>query len=121
MGFSRQNKGGSNIKANRFPHITRHKYHAIPNIFDGIRFDSRKEARYYAALKTRQAIGEVIFFTRQQPFHLPGRVIYRVDFTEYRADGTVHFIDVKGMETKEFIMKKKLVEALYPIEIEVVK
>lgn len=57
----------------------------------------------------------------QVPFHLPGNVIYRVDFMEFHNDGTVHFVDVKGMETNTFILKKKQVEELYaPIKIETV-
>ena len=46
--------------------------------------------------------------------------MYRVDFQEFHSDGTVRFIDVKGYKTKEFIMKKKMVEAEYPVEIEIV-
>jgi len=58
---------------------------------------------------------------RQVPFHLPGGAKYVVDFVEFRADGTVHFIDVKGKETESFRAKKRMVESLYaPIEIEVV-
>jgi Protein of unknown function (DUF1064) len=49
---------------------------------------------------------------------LPGGVTYRVDFQEFHSDGSVHFIDVKGVRTKSFISKKKIVEALYPVEIE---
>jgi len=60
----------------------------------------------------------VLFFLRQTPFHLPGGVTYRVDFQEFHSDGSVHFIDVKGVRTKSFIAKKKMVEALYPVEIE---
>lgn len=98
----------------------KHKFRATPVTHDGIRFDSKLEGKYYLALKARVASGEVVFFLRQTPFHLPGSVRYVVDFQEFHADGTVHFVDVKGMQTKEFVMKKKMVESLYPIEIEVV-
>lgn len=97
-----------------------HKYGAERTERNGIKFDSKKEARYYNELLLRVIAGEVIFFLRQTPFHLPGNVTYRVDFQEFHADGTIHFIDVKGMQTKEFIMKKKMVEDLYPVEIEIV-
>ena len=97
-----------------------HKFKAVPTVSDGIRFDSKKEARYYDELKLRMIGGEIVFFLRQVPFHLPGGVRYVVDFQEFHADGTVHFVDVKGMETAEFKMKKKIVEATYPITIEVV-
>ncbi len=101
----------------RFP---RHKFHAKPTETDGIKFPSKKEARWYETLKLRVVAGEVVFFLRQVPFHLPGGVTYRLDFLEFWSDGTVHCVDVKGMRTKDFIMKKKMVENLYPIEIEVV-
>jgi hypothetical protein len=96
----------------------RHKFNAKPTDLDGMRFDSRKEALYYQQLKARKAAGEVVFFLRQVPFHLAGGVIYRIDFVEFHADGTVHFVDVKGMKTDMYIMKKKQVEDLYPIKIE---
>jgi hypothetical protein len=97
----------------------RHKYGAVPTELDGIRFDSKAEARYYQFLKLRQASGEVVGFLRQVPFHLPGGVRYVCDFQEFHADGTVHFVDVKGMETAAFKAKMKQVKALYPwVEIE---
>ncbi|MCP5244853.1 MAG: DUF1064 domain-containing protein [Burkholderiales bacterium] len=98
----------------------RHKFNAVRTDIDGIKFDSKKEAKYYGDLKLRKMAGEVLFFLRQVPFHLPGGVTYRVDFQEFHADGSVKFVDVKGMETSEFIMKKKMVEDLYPVEIEIV-
>lgn len=98
--------------------IHKHKYNAKKTDVDGIRFDSKKEAKYYQELKLRQMAGEVVFFLRQVPFYLPGGVTYRVDFQEFHADGTVHFTDVKGMRTQSFIAKKKIVENLYPVEIE---
>ena len=102
---------------NRKPH--KHKYNATPVEFDGIRFDSKKEGRYYQELKLRVASGEVIFFLRQTPFHIEGGT-YRVDFQEFHADGTVHFVDVKGFKTKAFIKSKKQVETRYPVEIKIV-
>lgn len=99
----------------------RHKYSAVATEVDGIKFSSKKEARYYAGLKLRRAAGEVVQFLRQVPFHLPGGVRYVCDFLEFHADGSVHFVDTKGMETAEFKAKRKMVEALYaPIVIEVV-
>jgi hypothetical protein len=96
----------------------RHKYNAIKTERDGFKFDSKKEAEYYDQLKIRQSGGDIVFFLRQVPFHLVGNVTYRVDFQEFHKDGTVHFIDVKGMKTPEYKMKKKMVEASYPIIIE---
>jgi len=104
----------------KYPKV-RHKFGAKRITVDDIKFDSKLEATYYRKLKIAVQSGELLFFLRQTPFHLPGGVRYVVDFTEYWADGEVKFTDVKGMETKEFIMKKKMVESLYPITINVVK
>ena len=98
--------------------IHKHKYNAKKTEVDGIRFDSKKEARYYQDLLLRQRAGEIVFVLRQVPFHLPGGVTYRVDFQEFHSDGTVHFVDVKGMKTQMYIAKKKMVEAVYPVTIE---
>lgn len=97
----------------------KHKYSAVKTELDGIKFDSKKESNYYLTLKLRKNAGDIVQFLRQVPFHLPGGVVYRVDFMEFWSDGSVHFIDVKGYQTPGFKAKKKMVEQLYaPIEIE---
>ena len=100
--------------------LHRHKFSAQKAELDGIKFDSKKEAKYYSELKLRIRAGEVIFFIRQAPFDIPGNMRHRVDFQEFHSDGTVHFVEVKGYDTKEGIKVRKQVEALYPIKIEVV-
>ena len=100
--------------------IHRHKFNAVRTEINGIKFPSKLEARYYKQLLLRQQMGEVLFFLMQTPFRLTGGIIYRIDFQEFRSDGTVHFIDCKGKATDVFIMKKKMVEELYPIKIEIV-
>jgi len=96
----------------------KHKFNAVPTKSDGIRFDSKKEALYYEELKLKKKAGLVLFFLRQVPVDLPGKTKYRVDFLEFHADGTVHFVDVKGMRTETYKLKKRQIEELYPIEIE---
>lgn len=98
--------------------IPRHKFNAVRTEVNGISFPSKREARCYADLELRRKAGDVLFFLRQVPFHLPGNVVYRVDFATFNRDGTVHFIDAKGMRTQIYIAKKKMVEALFGIEIE---
>lgn len=99
----------------------KHKFNAKPCEADDIKFSSKAERRYYHTLKILQDRGEVVFFLRQVPLHLPGNTKYVVDFQVFYADGTVAFVDVKGMSTPMFILKKTQVESLYPIEIEIVK
>jgi len=96
-----------------------HKYKAIPTIVDNIRFPSKKEARYYGELKLRQMAGEVNYFLMQVPFEVGAGIKYKLDFMEIWNDGSIHYVDVKGYETKEFKLKKKLVEEKYPIKIEI--
>jgi len=98
----------------------RHKYRAEPTTRGNLRFDSKKEAAYYDDLVLRVDAGEVLFFLRQTRVDLPGNTRYVVDFLEFHTDGTVHFVDVKGVETEVFRLKKRQVEDLYPITIEVV-
>lgn len=99
----------------------KHKFHAKPCESDGIKFSSKLERSWYHKLKLLQQAGEVLFFLRQTPLHLPGNTKYVVDFLVFYADGNVRFLDAKGVETQMFVMKKKQVESLYPIEIECVK
>jgi hypothetical protein len=103
------------------PGKPRHKFGAVRTEHDGRTYASKAEARYAKALAARIAAGDVLFALPQVGFPLPGKTKYVVDFVEFHADGTVHFIDVKGMVTPMFTLKKKQVEALNPIEIEVVK
>jgi len=97
-----------------------HKFKAKPTTADGIRFDSKLESRYYQQLKFRQKAGDLIFFLRQVPFYLPANVRYVVDFVEFNSDGSVEFIDCKGYDTPTSKMKRKQVEAIYPIKIKLV-
>lgn len=101
-------------------HQIRHKYNAVPTIVDGFRFDSKKEAARYRRNKILLASGEMIMQQRQVPFHLPGGVIYRLDFQEYYRNGEILFIDVKGRDTPQSKQKRRQVEAMYPIEITLV-
>lgn len=101
--------------------MIRHKFHAVATECDGLRFDSKAEARYYLYLKAQKSVGEVLFWHRQVPVELPGKSKYVVDFQVFMADGSVRYVDVKGVETETFKLKKRMVEALYPFEVEVVK
>lgn len=95
-----------------------HKFNAKPTECDGIKFQSKKEAAYYADLKLRQKDGEVLFFLRQVPFHLPGNIRYVCDFAEFLADGQVRFVDVKGYKTDMYKLKVKQVKAVFGVTIE---
>ena len=93
------------------------KFHAVICEADGIKFSSKKERRRYLELMALQHSGDVKYFLMQVPFRLPGNTKYLLDFLVFWADGIVTHEDVKGMKTAMFVMKKKQVEALYPVRI----
>lgn len=100
------------------------KYHAIMEECQGIKFQSKKEARYFRELKARVSMGEVRYFLRQVPFDLAGvtdrgtPIRYRVDFMEILKDGSIRYIDVKGFRSQVYKLKRRMVEAAYPVRIE---
>lgn len=97
------------------------KYRNTPVVVDGIRFDSKREANFYIGLKARIASGEVEYFLRQVPIHLPGGTKYVVDFQVHYSDAKKpEYVDVKGFQTKEFKIKLRAVEFHYPINITLV-
>lgn len=98
----------------------RHKYHNHPTSIDGIRFDSKREARFYERLKFERQAGLVLYFLRQVPLHLPGGTKLIVDFMVVMADGRIRYVDAKGKETAAFRIKRREIEHHYPIEIELV-
>jgi len=98
--------------------MIKHKFKAISvTTNDGIKFPSKKEHKRYVQLKLLQQSGDLLFFLRQVPFHLPGQVKYICDFMNFWKDGSVTIEDVKGLKTAVYETKKKLVEAIYPIKI----
>lgn len=94
-----------------------HKFKAKPCELDGIKFASKKERSRYLELQLLEKAGDILFFLRQTPLHLPGGVKYVCDFLIFWSDGSVTFEDVKGYRTDLYKTKKRLVEATYPITI----
>ncbi len=106
------------------------KYDNVPTEVDGYRFASKLEAKYYVELELRRKAGEVLYYLRQVPFHLPGGVIYRVDFQIFSPAPAhcddprllqVEYVDTKGTDTQDSKNKIKLVQALYGVKIEIVR
>jgi hypothetical protein len=108
------------------------KYHAQVCTVDGIRFDSRKEARRYERLKILAAAGEIIRLELQPEFPIivlelwrdDGRLVpcgrFRADFryVETRT-GEVVIEDTKSRPTKTeaYRLRKRLVEAIHGVTI----
>lgn len=98
------------------------KYHNTPTEIDDIRFDSKAEAGRYLTLKALKASGNILWFSRQPSFLLPGGVRYMPDFLVCDAAGLIWVEDVKGVETEAFKIKKKLWENAFPgLELRVIR
>lgn len=105
----------------------RSKYGNTPIVVDGVRFDSKAEAKYYQQLLLRERTGEVYGLERQKPFVITvdGKLIctLKVDFYYYdQIKKSLCADDVKGApETAVFRLKAKLVKAFYGIDVNVVR
>ena len=98
----------------------RNKYRAIKTIVDDITFDSKKEARRYVQLKLLVKAGVVTKLELQPRYDLIINTVkcgfYKADF-RYFENGKEVVEDVKGMKTPVYNLKKKLIKAIYGIEI----
>ena len=103
------------------------KYRNRKTIVDGIEFDSQKEATRWAELKLLERAGKIFELQRQVPFVLIPKqvrdgktverpVVYKADFV-YRENDEDVVEDVKGVKTKEYILKRKLMLWQYGIRI----
>lgn len=96
------------------------KYSAIKTEVDGIIFDSKREATRYQDLRYRQAAGEISDLKLQVSYPLVVNGVkiatYRADF-EYLEGEQKITEDAKGCKTPTYRIKKKLMLAIYGIEI----
>lgn len=104
--------------------ITKSKYRNKITLYNGIKFHSTKEANYCRQLdllKTANNENErVLKYEMQVPFvfSVAGVLIctYKLDFKVYYKD-RVEYVDVKGMRTDVYQIKKKMMKAFYNIDI----
>lgn len=105
-----------------------HKYGAVATVVDGIRFDSKAEARRYVELRLLEKAGEIRELSLQPKFpllspaghgHARAVVGYYIADFRYREgpNGTLRIEDVKGMKTALYRWKKKHFEAQYGLAI----
>lgn len=94
------------------------KYRNKPVVIDGIRFDSKAEAKRYQELELLQRSRGIHDLKRQVVFALYGKngspiCKYKADFM-YSENDKVVVEDVKGVVTKDFSIKRKLFNDNYP-------
>lgn len=115
------------MKSFRRANMSKAKYGNKKVVHDGITFDSAMEAKYYDHLKHLQAQGIVSSFELQPRFVLLPKfekngkkyreIGYNADFTVHYADGHTEVVDIKGMVTQQFELRKKLFEYRFPHEL----
>ncbi|MBO0962367.1 DUF1064 domain-containing protein [Neobacillus sp. MM2021_6] len=106
------------------------KYGNKKVVIDGHKFDSIAESKYYAQLKWLKQAKQIKDFKLQPRFLLleaykkNGKTVrkteYVADFEIHNLDGSVEIVDVKGVETPVFKLKKKMFEARYEHTLKVV-
>jgi hypothetical protein len=114
------------------------KYHSKKITINGIQFDSRKEAKRFAELAQLEKAGHIANLQRQVKFVLiPAQrepdavgkrggiikgkllereVAYYADFV-YMRDGVQVVEDTKGIKTKDYIIKRKLMLYIHGIRV----
>ena len=104
------------------------KYRAKKTEVDGIVFDSKKEARRYQELKLFEKAGVISDLQTQVKFvlipaqRINGKVVerecsYVADFVYLDEAGKKVVEDTKGVKTKDYIIKRKLMSWVHGINI----
>jgi hypothetical protein len=100
------------------------KYGNEPTMVDGVRFDSRREARVYLHLKFQQIAGEIsgLVWDKKSlrfPCVVNGVKVcdYVADFAYFDKEGRRVVCDAKGVRTQVYKLKAKLVRACHGLEI----
>ena len=95
------------------------KYHAQKTTVCGRTFDSRREAEVYLELLAQKQAGGIVRIGFQPSYTLlagfkdnTGKkqrpITYTADFFVTYADGHSEVIEVKGVRTRDYLLRKKL-------------
>jgi hypothetical protein len=88
---------------------------------DGFKFDSKKEAHHYRVLKNLQENGSIqnLKIHPRYDLSINGTKIcsYIPDFEYINGAGELKTIDVKGVKTPVYQLKKKLMKVIHSISI----
>lgn len=99
----------------------KNKYCNIKTTVDNITFHSKKEANHYIILKSMLNAGEISDLKLQERYAIEVNGVkvcdYVSDFTYFDKYGLKHVVDVKGVKTAIYSLKKKLMKAALKIDI----
>lgn len=95
------------------------KYNARKTVMCGHEFDSKREAEIYLDLLSRKQVGEIVRIGLQPSYTLLAgfrdnqgnkqrAITYTADFFVTYADGRAEVIEVKGVRTRDYLLRKKL-------------
>jgi hypothetical protein len=100
------------------------KYHNnITYTADGIKHASQKEANRWCELKMLERVGAIADLKRQVEYELippqegERKVAYVADFVYTDDKGNTIVEDTKGIKTKDYIIKRKLMLYIHNIRI----
>lgn len=101
------------------------KYHnKITYTADGIKHASQKEANRWCELKMLERVGAITDLKRQVEYELippqegERKATYIADFVYKDNKGNTVVEDTKGVKTKEYILKRKLMLWVHNIHIQ---
>lgn len=100
--------------------MTYNKYHAKRTEYNGVKYHSKLEAEYAKNLDWRIKAKDISQWGRQIKIPLAVNDThicnYFIDFMIIHNDGTIEYVEVKGMETPEWKLKWKLFNAIFAKE-----
>lgn len=109
--------------------VKQNKYKNKKCVYNGIKFDSKKEMAYYIKLKMLEEKGKIKELELQKTYELQPsfkvnsktyrKIIYKCDFSYVSTeDDKLHIVDTKGFRTEVYKLKRKMFAYKYGIEIE---
>lgn len=105
--------------------IRKNKYNAKTSLYNGRSYHSRKEASYAETLDWLKKSGEIKDWKPQKKIEISvnGKHIcnHYVDFEVYYRDGRIEWHEVKGFATNEWILKRRLIEAIFDTKYVVIR
>lgn len=106
------------------PPLRKRKFHNIPTVYNGRRYDSKKEAHYAQALDilrlAKEPENRVVVWFPQVPFKFACGTKMIVDFVVLFADKRWEIHEVKGgnaTKTQVYRLKKKMLKSEYNLSI----
>ena len=101
--------------------VSRSKFGNKTTVVDGIKFQSKREAKRYEALRVLAGMGAVRELRRQVRFMLEVNGVhvcdYIADFAYKDAADQQYVEDCKGYKTDVYRLKKRLMQACFGIEV----